>query len=188
MITFIAPAHYEKYDPYMFVASMLCQKNANWKAIIYHNGPNSLLESIITGFNDPRLLFRQSENNTGAWGTYNRIDALNNIVDTEYVVQTSIQDYWLPNAVKSILEHQDMDFIYWNSINHLAGYENVLDCQPVVDRIDWGNFAIRTNIARQVGIKNPTEFTADGLFVTDCMNSGLIASQLKLDKILTIHN
>ena len=188
MVTFIATAFNETFDTYIFIGSMLCQHDTNWKAIIYHNGPNKWLKYFVDSFADKRLIYKESPTNTEAWGTFNRIDAVNNWVDTEYVVQTSIQYYWFPNAVKSIGEHQDQDFIYWNSINHLAGYENVLDCQPIVDHIDWGNFAIKTSIARQVGINKPLEFTADGIFVTDCMNSGLIKSQLKLNKILTIHN
>ncbi len=188
MVTFIAPAYNETVETYIFIGSLLSQKNPDWKAIIYHNGPNKWLKYFVQSFADNRLIYKESESNTGAWGTYNRIDALENHVDTDYVVQSSVQDYWLPNAVSSIIDHKGNDFIYWNSINHLAGYENMLDCIPVIDHIDWGNFAIKTNIARMVGINKPLEFTADGLFVTDCMNSGLIKSQVKLNRILTIHN
>lgn len=188
MVTFIAPAFNERIESYIFIGAMLCQQDTNWKAIIYHNGPNKWLRYFVDSFADKRLTYRESPVNSGAWGTFNRIDAINNWVDTEYVVQTSIQDYWFPNAVKCIGEHQDMDFIYWNSINHLTGYERLLDCEPIINRIDWGNFAIKTEIARKVGINKPEEFTADGLFVTDCVNSGLIHRQLKLNQILTIHN
>lgn len=188
MVTFIAPAFNEKYDPFMFIGSMLGQQNPAWKAIIYHNGPNPVLKQLIEFFSDPRLVYMESETDTGAWGTYNRMDAISKLVDCPFVVQTSIQDYWLPNAVDSILEHPDQDFIYWNSINHLVGYHNILDCQPVINHIDWGNFAIKTDIAKQVGINHPTEFTADGLFVKDCMESGLVKNIVKLEKILTIHN
>ena len=188
MVTFIAPAFNETFDTYIFIGAMLCQKNPDWKAIIYHNGPNKWLKYFVHSFADQRLIYKESETNTGAWGTYNRIDAVMNMVDTEYVVQTSIQDYWMPNTVDCIAAQAGHDFIYWNSINHLAGYENILDCQPIIDHIDWGNFAIKTSIARQVGINHPAEFTADGLFVTDCMNSGLVTSKIKLERVLTIHN
>ncbi len=188
MVTFIAPAFNEKIESYIFIGAMLCQQDVNWRAIIYHNGPNKWLRYFVESFADKRLVYRESLTNSGAWGTFNRIDAINNWVETEYVVQTSIQDYWFPIASRRILEHQDMDFIYWNSINHLAGYENMLDCRPEIDHIDWGNFAIRTEIARKVGINQPTEFTADGIFVTDCMNSGLVKNQYKINQVLTIHN
>ena len=189
MITFIAPAFNEENDPYVFIGSMLCQQNPNWKAIIYHNGPYTRLRYFVDSFGDKRLIYMQSSTNTGAWGCYNRIDAINNVVETEFVIQTSIQDYWLPNAVACILEEaKEHDFIYWNSINHLAGYENILDSEPKKDLIDWGNFAIKTSIAREVGIRQPEEFTADGLFVEDCMKSGLVLNPVKIKKVLTIHN
>jgi len=189
MLTFVAPAFNEENDPYVFIGAMLCQSNPDWKAIIYHNGPYTRLRYFVESFGDPRLIYAQSNTNTGAWGCYNRIDAINNLVDTEFVIQTSIQDYWLPNAVDDIMKlTEEHDFIYWNSINHLAGYENVLDCEPRLERIDWGNFAIKSSIAKQVGIQHPEEFTADGLFVEDCMKSGLVLNPIKINKILTIHN
>ncbi len=206
MVTFIAPSFDEQFDPYVFIGSMLCQKNRGWKAIIYNNGPNPWLRSVVESaeekryryhpwlkmlvesFNDNRLIYRESPKNTGGWGCYNRQDALDNIVDTEFVVQTSIQDYWLPNAVDEILKNGDHDFVYWNSINHLASYERILNAMPTPMYIDWGNFAIRTSIARQIGIQHPEEFQADALFVKDCIASGLIRKPKKLDKILTIHN
>lgn len=188
MVTFIVPAFNEKIESYIFIGAMLCQTDPNWKAIIYHNGPNNWLKYFVSSFGDSRLIYRESPTNTEAWGTFNRIDALMNIVDTEFVVQTSIQDYWFPNTVACILANREEDFLYWDSINHLNGYDKVLESKPVIDYIDWGNFAIRTEIAKQVGINHPTEFTADGLFVTDCMNSGLVNRQLKLNRILTIHN
>lgn len=206
MVTFVATSFEEEFDPYVFIGSMLCQKNRNWKAIIYNNGPNPWmkqileeiqqprvrynhwLKTVIESFNDSRLIYLESELNTGGWGCYNRNDAINNLVDTEYVVQTSIQDYWLPNAVDDILAQSGNDFIYWDSINHLSGYQNILHAMPVMRYIDWGNFAIKTSIAKQIGINSPEAFNADWFFVRDCIAEGLIVKSKKLNQILTIHN
>lgn len=188
MVTFIAPAYNERFDSFVFIGSLLAQKKPDWKAIIYHNGPNKWMKYFVESFADNRLIYKESATNTGAWGCYNRIDCIQNLTDTDYIVQTSIQDYWLPNTVDNILAHHGHDFIYWNSINHLVGYDNVLDSKPEINYIDWGNFAIKTSIARQISILHPEEFTADGLFVQDCMESGLVKSIVKLPKILTIHN
>ncbi|MBE2290101.1 MAG: hypothetical protein IAE95_11135 [Chitinophagaceae bacterium] len=205
MVTFIAPSFKEDFDPHVFIGSLLCQRNKNWKAIIYNNGPNPWLKhfveetqepkhryelwlkSLIERFKDDRIIYRESPQNTGAWGCYNRIDALMNMVDTEYVVQTSIQDYWLPNAVDAIAANHGADFIYWNSIHHHLNYKE-LHAIPKVSYIDWGNFAVKTDIARKVGINHPEAFTADGFFVRDCIASGLIVKPVKLEQVLTIHN
>lgn len=206
MVTFIAPSFQEEYDPYVFIGSLLSQKNPNWKAIIYNNGPNPWLRRVIdetqtpklryipwlkelvASLDDKRISYLESATNTGGWGCYNRSDAIQNHVETEYVVQTSIQDYWLPNTVDLIAQYCGADFIYWDSINHLCGYHNVLHTLPVINYIDWGNFAVKTSIARKVGIRHPESFTADGLFVRDCIAEGLILKPVKIRQILTIHN
>lgn len=206
MVTFIAPSYQEEQDPYVFVGALLAQTNPNWKAIIYNNGPNPRLRAFINEAEeprlkyvasqklmleqlaDPRISYVESEVNTGAWGCYNRANALQSMVDTEYVIQTSIQDYWLPNAVEEILKRNGADFIYWNSINHLAGYDRILETMPVINYIDWGNFAVKTALARKVGIQHPEAYVADGLFVQDCIKSGLIHKPVKIHQVLTIHN
>ena len=114
MITFIAPTFNEIYEPYMFISSLLLQKDKRWKAIIYSNGQNTHCKAIVDHFNDKRISYKESIDNTGFWGCYNRIDALNNLVDTEYVCQTSIQDYFTPNAVSEILNNVGYDLIYWD--------------------------------------------------------------------------
>lgn len=182
-ITFIATAHYEKHYP--FVTSMLSQNNPNWNVIVFHNGKNPEMEKSLSGL-DSRILYLESSIDTGNWGTANRQFGIN-ICDTDYIVQTSIQDYWTPNAVEEILKCKE-DFIYWNSINHIFGYSKILDCHPIVGKIDWGNFTCKTAIAKQVGINYPKEFCSDGFFVKDLFNSGLVKSNYKINQILTVHN
>lgn len=182
MVTFIAPAFNE--DPYAFIGSLRAQTNTKWKAIIYHNGRNPHLEEIVHDMWDPRITYRESPENTGFWGCYNRKKALEE-VSTPYVIQTSIQDYWLPCTVEDLYLAPKEDIIYWDSINHLTGPER-LDCELSPGRVDWGNFAIRTELAQRVGINYPEEFMADWLFVQDVL--AMKPTTTKINKILTIHN
>jgi len=185
MITFIAPTYNEIVEPYLFISSLLLQKNNNWKAIIYSNGINPNCKNIVEHFNDSRIIYKESPENTGFWGCYNRIDALKNIVDTEYVCQTSIQDYFTPNAVGDILSKNGNDFIYWNSIHNHFDWQ-ILNAEMKLNKIDWGNFTVKTNIAKLVGINQPEYSGADGAFVEDILPH--LKSIVKIDKILTIHN
>lgn len=185
MITFIAPTYNEKIEPYLFISSLLIQKNSNWKAIIYSNGINKHCASVVKHFNDSRISYIESETNTGFWGCYNRIDALNNHVNTDFVCQTSIQDYFTPNAVDEILNHIDNDLIYWDSIHNHFNWD-ILKSELKPNRIDWGNFAIKTEIAKKVGINQPEYSGADFIFVNDCLP--LVTKIVKLNKILTSHN
>ena len=182
MITFVATAFQEKHDAHVFIGSMLCQKNPNWKAIIYANGHNQYISSLIANINDDRLMYKFSQDNSGYWGCYNRIKALD-IVDTKYVVQTSIQDYYTPNAVNEILK-SNASLTYWNAIHNHFDFE-VLDTQPVMGKIDWGCFSVETELQKN-NIKAPTSSCADGVFIDELVAK--LVPIAKINKILTIHN
>lgn len=189
-ITFIAPAFNETQSVDVYIGSLLCQTNPNWKTIIYHNGDNKLFRERVNSYKDPRIVYKQSENNNGCYGCFNRIDALNNMVDTEYVVQSSIQDYWLPVAVQAMLEEAtkwQADLIHFDCLHNHLGY-GVLKSQLEISKIDWCNFAIKTDIAKSVGINNPEAYAADGMFIEDCLRANALSSIIKIDKVLTIHN
>lgn len=196
-VTFVAPMFKEYNSFYMFVSALMCQTNDNWKCIVYHNGPieeynfeddfDTWLSCRDSKFYD-KIYIVKSETNTECWGAKNRNEALHRLVDTDFIVQTSIQDYWLPTAVEEILKWKHMDFIYWNSMNHLISRTTPLDSRLQVGWIDWGNFAVKTSIAKQVGINHPEQFCGDGLFVQDLFNSGLIQTRAKISNVLTIHN
>jgi hypothetical protein len=189
MITYIAVAFNEAIWNQAFIHSILNQTSNKWKAIVFNNGPNPTLKKFIhhfTQITNGKIVYMESEINSGNWGCFNRIKALN-IVDTEYVVQTSIQDYFIPSASKEILYKSGNDFIYWNSLHHYFNYD-ILNAIPLTGSIDWGNFAIKTSIAKEIGINHPLSYTADGDFVTDCFASSKIVSTQKINKILTIKN
>lgn len=186
IVTFVVISYKEQWDPYMFMGMLKCLKNPRWKVIIWHDGPNDELKQIIESFGDERVTYIQNEENRGSWGCYNRIAALD-MVDTEFVIQTTIQEYYLPILVDDIEANGYADLIYWPCIHHSFGY-NILNAEPVRGRMDWGNFALRTHIARKVGINYPTAYMADGLFIEDVMKSGLVKKQVKLPRILNIKN
>jgi hypothetical protein len=187
MVTFLATAYGEKYDAHMFVGALLCQTNPSWKLIVYHDGPNPSMQRIVASFGDSRITYKESPARVGSWGAPNRIDALHTMVDTEYVVQSSVQDYWCPTIVEEIASQRPADFIYWNSVHYSRDY-TLLEVEPKVGSIDWGNFAIKTELARKIGINNPESYTADGEFVLDAMRSPYVHTKAKIAKILTIKN
>ena len=189
-ITFIAPSFNEESFNRPLVDSLICQTNPNWKVIIYNNGQNSNLKEWAKNYNDSRIIYLESENNTGYWGTYNRIDALQNSVDTKYVIQTSVQDYFLSWAVELILnrlKETNADICMWDSINHLAGYEPLI-VSLKQNYIDWGNFCLKTSIAKKLSISKPEEYCADWLTLEKGLQLNLFKVKTKIANILTIHN
>lgn len=190
MVTFIATCFNEYNYVYGFISSLLCQTNENWKCIIYQNGKNDEIRHLIQSFNDKRIKYLETEENNGYWGCFNRIDALNNHIDTELVIQTSIQDYYIKTTVDEILNTFTIyksDIIYFDCLHNHFNYD-ILYTQLQCGRIDWGCFAIKTSLAKKIGINHPKEFTADGLFIEDCKRLTPNLSSIKINKILHIHN
>jgi hypothetical protein len=187
MITFIATAYKETYEAHQFISSLLLQTDNRWKCIIYCDGKNEYIEEVVKKFNDDRISIYHSEIPKGFWGHYNRKYVLENLVDTEFVIQTSIQDYYLPITVGEILNISNKyDFIMFNSLHNHISYA-MLDVEPKQCKIDWGMFAIRTSIAKQNGINNLESQFCDGIFVEECFRNFKLRSA-KLYKTLTIHN
>ena len=186
-ITFVLLAFNEQYDFHVSLGSLMCQTNPNWKAIVFHNGPNRNLQLQIERiFPDRRISYVETTENNGA-GDINRDTAYKTLVDTEFTVSTSIQDFYLPNTVEEILKvAEGQDFIYWNSINQHVHDNHILDCEPKPRFIDWGNFAIRTDIAKGVEIPHLDDPMGDGHFVERAMKTELRSK--KISKILTVHN
>jgi hypothetical protein len=188
MITFVAVAHDETLEPYIFITSLLLQTNPNWKCIVFCDGSNKNIEYIIKNFNDPRISYYESEKVKGCWGNANRKHALDCIVDTEFVIQASIQDYYVPVFVEEINKYtNNYDFIYYNCVHNHIDYE-ILNSKIEVAKIDWGSFVVKTSIAKEVGIEDFCNPLTDGMFVKRCFEKNLNIKHFKIKKCLFIHN
>jgi len=186
MITFIATSYNETYEAYMFISSLKLQTNHNWKCIIYNDGPNDFIKNVVNQFNDDRITYYESKKTMGFWGHYNRKSALK-YVDTEFLIQTSIQDYYIPTTVKEILNvNSTYDLILFNSLHNHFNY-TILNSVPKITRVDWGCHVIRTKIAKSIGIQNPKSSVCDGIFVENCLKYPSLRYH-KIEKVLTTHN
>jgi hypothetical protein len=187
MITFVTTAYKETIDAHVFLASLILQNDPRWECIIVCDEDNQYIKNTVKFFNDDRIKFLYIENEIKYYGHTNRKYALDNLVTTDFILQTSIQDYFLPCAVGDLLSYApNYDFIYYNSLHNHFGYK-ILNSQLEICKIDWGNFVIRTKIAKEVGINKPESNACDGFFVEDCIKYPNLRI-LKLDKILTVHN
>jgi hypothetical protein len=185
MITFIATAYKETTESIIFINSLLLQTNSDWKLVIYCDEYNEYINNYVKYLNDSRIKIMVNDQSKGYWGHYNRIEALNH-VDTEFVLQTSIQDYYIPTTVQEVFNYRFYDFIYFNLIHNKFNY-NVLNTELVRCKIDWGSFIVKTKIAKEVGIKYPQSPHCDGIYVEDLIKYNNIKI-IKINKILTVHN
>ena len=144
------------------------------------------MHSYIDNLGDPRILYWESGTNSGCYGVYNRIQSLS-MVGTKFVCQTSIQDVYVANAVELIYQNLNSQFIYWDSYNHLFDHSGgYLQSAPYISRMDWGNCAIQTDLARSIPITSPCEYTADGIYIEAIMATN--PTTVKIPYILTLHN
>jgi len=189
-LTFIAPAYNEKRYNRHLIDSLMMQTDSRWNCIIYHNGTNNKMREWVDSYSDNRLMYKESPTNTGHGGCYNRIDALR-YVTTSHVVQTSIQDYYLKWAVELILNRlqgTNADMCFWDSINHLSGYE-VLNTKLELSYIDWGNFCWPVETARVIGIPKIEESVVnDWEAIQKGLADGKLENLTKIANVLTIHN
>jgi hypothetical protein len=186
MITFIATAYKETIDSYQFISSLMLQKNPNWKCIIHCDEKNEYIEECVNFFKTDKIKLVYNDSSTGYWGHYNRKNSLD-LVKTEFVIQTSIQDYYTPNTVDELLlALTDCDMVMYNCVHNHLRYD-VLDTISKICKIDWGSFVLRTEIAKKVGINQPEHKWCDGIFVEECTKYPNIKIK-KLNKILTVHN
>jgi hypothetical protein len=189
IVTFILITYKEPTaDFYVSLGSLLKQKNPNWKAIVMQDGPlpDDTARKVVEEINDERITYFETEQNEGAWGCYNRIRGLK-MADTDFVVNATVQEYYTPNTVDEIEKNKNYDFIYWPCVHHSFNYD-IINAEPVKGRIDWSNFAIKSVIARRVGINFPDAYMADGVFVEECIASGHIKKKIKINKLLNIKN
>jgi len=151
------------------------------------DGQNDFIDDAVRVINDPRIKIHKMLEPTGFWGHFNRKKALYEYASGEFVLQTSIQDYYLPNAVLEILEHEDdSDIVYFDCLHNHFGHD-VFNTRLSLNHIDWGCFAVRTTIARDIGINDCESSGCDGLFVEKCVKHPSIRIK-KIEKILSVHN
>lgn len=189
MITFVLPAITEVNDAYVSLGSLICQTNRFWESIVINNGSSLRLRKIIKKAfgSDGRIIYGESEE-VADTALANRLVALN-MAQPGYIIQSSIQDYYKPETVQLITNAiaEGYDFIYWNSINHHYNHNVVMDCRPKVRSIDWGNFAVRVEMAKEIGYMHLDDNMADGLFVEELIQK-LNPKKYKIDRMLTVHN
>ncbi len=185
-ITFIATCHNESREHSPLIDSLLAQKNPLWKLIVYNNGPRT---STWEYPKDDRITYIYSDTDTGMWGCQNREHAIKELVSTPYVISTSIQDYYLANAVEEISKclQAGADLVCWQAINHLFRY-GILNGEIAWGHIDWGQWCVKTEYIKATGVVHPENFSGDWHTLQTIIQRGFIKNHQKVERILTIHN
>lgn len=184
LITVIATAYKETTEVHTLLASLVNQTDPRWKCFVFMDCENPYIEQAIRSYNDSRFVCVKPEKHSGFWGHYNRKIGLDKYADTKYVLQASVQDYYIPTAFSKILL-SNADFIFFNCLHNHMNHE-ILDTFPVRNRMDWGTMVVKTQLAKNTGINHPESPICDGLFAEECMRNNPLVT--KLSDILLVHN
>lgn len=185
---------YERPIPMrILIDCFLVQTNPNWKLTIVHDGKASDAVNDITKlYDDPRIVFKESEQRYQQYGHPNRKIFLSELEGkrNSFVLLTNDDNYYVPVFVDEVLNlcKPDIGMVYCDVVHSHFQY-NVLKTQVKVDRIDIGSFVVREDIAKTIGF-NHFDFNGDGMYAEECaMRLLSMGLQIKhIPKCLLIHN
>jgi hypothetical protein len=204
-VHFFATYYEQEQEAPTLINSLMRQTADNWKLTICSNADNTLMNVQERYHTDPRIHYTILEENTGFWGAKNRRDFYQSVDLDTMVVMTSVEDYYVPRTVEYINSRGE-DFIYWDFTHHHFDYKTTFAIsQPRMKKIDWGNFAILSDKAKEVNIselKNRNaedpqkfdiidgweQFMGDGIFVEEVFKKFPEISNVRIPKILFAKN
>ena len=181
----------------IFLSSLIVQTNPLWKCILMHDGPWDmlLLTELEKEYEDPRIVFKNTETRENCYGHNLRDLMLENFINTEYLMFQNADNYLVPKAIElSIKEMQEsnLNFLIFNCLHNYAGHwwglpdYIALNVAPQTGHCDMGSFVIKTDLAKKVGFKSRA-FHADGIFIDSVMATK--PQWKKLDQsVLMVHN
>lgn len=165
----------------------LCQTYTDWEIHVMHDSVSEEIRKIVTGFNDKRIFYHESEIRYNDFGHTLREQGLN-FVTGDYLMWTNDDNYYVPVFLERMLNNiqsGDYDFVYCDMVHSHEDY-HVLVTQPAFCKIDMGAFIVKTSIAQEVRFPD-RDFCADGKFVERVMALEGIRT-VKVEQILFVHN
>jgi hypothetical protein len=180
-VTILAPCF--QYLP-ILAASLLCQKDEEWRAIVCHDGPWDEWDWWKQAFEDPRIQWRKTAERLGEFGHPIRdIMLAEEDIDTRYVVLSNGDNYFMPTAVASI-NGCTSDVVAWGACHDYYNYATVMP-RVEIGHIDLSSIAVRTEIAQEIGFPWRDE-ASDFLWIQELAKA--THDWKFLDKPLFVHN
>lgn len=188
-IEFIIPSYKRKEKLITLLWSLVSQTSQNWEAHVVADAPYEGLDDIKEMFKEnDKIRFSTLNGPHRDWGHTARNYGLENSRN-EWLVMTGDDNYYMPMFVEFFLEKINTniyDFVYCDLVHNWLRNDYIhLKSQPVVGRIDIGNFASRRSIIGNQRLQH-TLHVADGLFVEEYLKK--TNKIVHINKILYVHN
>lgn len=198
-LTIIAVSYRQPTALLTFLGSMECQTLRNFTVHVLHDGKHDETQKALERFtqhSDLNIVYTFSQIRHNDWGHSLRSQALKE-VDSEFVLITNADNYYAPRLTEyafDVIDNNDLDLLHFNMVHShdRPGGRMARSYQPFVTKpfnqhIDIGAFIVRSEIAKEVSFRH-RGFDADGLFLEDLLDSGLIKRIGHMNKIMLVHN
>lgn len=172
-------------DSGILLPSLLAQTNPNWELHVLSNGDEGVWDVPQINHNSVSVWMYE---NSGYWGAKNRQEWIRKWKSNgSLIVNTSMENYYVPKFVDMVLNAPEGDVIYWDCIHHYSNYDSRLLCQVEARKnsIDWGSFAAKDSVLKSHTI-NAESITADGELVEEFNKAKY--PFVKIPKVLFVKN
>ena len=199
-ITIVVAAYQRYLHLPILIHSFLTQTNQNWKMVILHDGPDSDHHKIVEPFikTYSNITYHQSSERFNDWGYSLREWAMNEFVDTPWILNTNDDNYYVPIFLQECCSYIDkdpsLDFIMYdclmNTLTENSKNQSFYETQysfPKLGYIDIGSFIVKSDLIKDIGLNTKTAIS-DGLLVEDIINKHPNLNLHKLNKTLFVHN
>jgi glycosyltransferase involved in cell wall biosynthesis len=187
LVEFIIPT-YNRIDLLKCtLSSLVAQYNTDWSVnVVIDDVNNDDVISMINEFNDARIRCTFLDKRYNDLGHTPR-EVGKQMSEAEYIIMTGDDNYYTPNFVDEIFKtsKDKPGLIYWNMVHSHFDYQ-FFDCKLGNNQIDMGAFATRNDIAKQIELGK--RYDADGYFIMDYLQRFPKEENIKIEKILFVHN
>lgn len=177
----------------------LCQTYQDWELWIVHDGPNEEVKEWVDAYKEKRVLYKNSKERHGNYGHNNRRDFCK-LVETPYVHITNADNQYMPLFLEILMreiKERNLDMILTWIAHNYPGVQpenrepeipyNILRPHPSINRTDFCNFIVKTDLVNKTGW-NHIEFTGqDGMLAQEIV-AWHIAKWWVYPGILAVHN
>jgi hypothetical protein len=162
----------------------MSQTDHSWKMTVIHDGPGpDFIRTMNEYWGWPKIEYFCTENRYNDYGHSLRKIGVNYLRESKYTLFTNCDNYYIPTFIEEMCNDYG-DIVYCDMIHSHWNYKwrgtelrrGALDC---------GCYIVKTELVKRIGW-NHTNYTADWLFIQDCMKEA--SSIRKVDKILFCHN
>jgi hypothetical protein len=169
------------------LCSLIAQTLNEWGAMVMIDREfYQQYEDMLKSFNDSRIVWAYMDKRHNDFGhTPRQVGKQASTAD--YIIMTGDDNYYMPTFVNELKKASinKPGIIYYDMVHSHYDY-SYFECQLGYNHIDMGAFATRRDIAQSINLN--TSYAADGEFIEDYKRLYPNELNVKISKVLFVHN